>query len=670
MDVMTLRRSIITGNHRLPFRERTVVGNPVSFKTNAEMPLRKCGVSFAPVQNFNGYSYPWPGGKGKNLLNKDDAVTGYILAGGTGEPEVSTKESAAYVRYIPVTVGGTYTISCTCTSTTTWYIRVHGYDSSNVWTGQIDYITTDSTQAYTLTFTIPEGTVSIGVSFNVDFYTNFQLELGSTASSYAPYENICPIEGWSGFNVCKTGANLLGGIDLANAVVSSMPSAIISTDLNRVNFAANATVDHAIVGTADDGKIYGFKFKENTQYTFVMTYDKNDGATRAPNLRVIYTDGTYCDFSYITDATTKEMTITTTEVGKTVKRFYKRNMSGTTHLYYNESGIFEGVLTKQDFKEWVGTIYPIIFPAIGKNLFNPALAEKGYYTDTGAKHAQSSSNYEYRMTNYIPVDGIEKVTVGYANLPSGATKWNSVCWYNENKNFMERSASTSGTNLTVFTVPEGAKYVRANMRTYNNGVEYCFLSYGEEAFELFDNTEYSGTINIITGILTVDRQVIVMDGVTAQNKGKSFANKGSNKEIDGYYAQLYCSANNVATISLTENNADLFICSHAPTLVWKENIIVGSPYPVTFSSLYLSSGTKRQQPRFVFKKELGVDTTAKANVFLQEQYAAGTPVTYTVPLANPIVYQLDQETITAIRGMNSVYSDANGNIEVTYLKRG
>lgn len=667
MDVMTLRRSIITGNHRLPFRERTVVGNPVLFKTNAEMPLRKCDVAFAPVQNFNGYGYPWPGGKGKNLINKygTDTDNGYVnqkYLGSDGSLVTPTGHWDV-LEYVPVSPSTEYTLSgLLVTSKDVCFCE---YDSNK------EFVKSTIYSATAITFTTDASTSYIRVSKETNGQMQEpQLELGSSFTGYAPYENICPIQGWSGFNVCKTGANLLGGIALANAVVSSMPSATISTDLNRVNFAANATVDHAIVGTADDGKIYGFKFKENTQYTFVMTYDKNDGATRAPNLRVIYTDGTYCDFSYITDATTKEMTITTTEVGKTVKRFYKRNMSGTTHLYYNESGIFEGVLTAQDFEEWSGNIYPIIFPAIGKNLFNPALAEKGYYTDTGAKHAQSSSNYEYRMTNYIPIDGIEKVTVGYANLPSGATKWNSVCWYDENKNFMERSASTSGTNLTVFTVPEGAKYVRANMRTFNNGVEYCFLSYGEEAFEPFDNTEYGGTINIVTGILAIDRKVIIMDGVTGNNQGKMFANKGQSTAVDVYYSQLYCTDNNVATIALTENNADLFICSHAPTLVWKDNIIVSSPYLVTFSVLYLSSGINRQQPRLVFKKSLGVNTTAKVNAFLQEQYAAGTPVTYTVPLANPIVYQLDPETITAIRGMNSVYSDANGNIEVTYLKRG
>lgn len=515
MDVMALRRSIITGNHRLPFRERTVIGNPVSFRTNADKPLNELLIPFLPIQQ------------------------------GTGDPSI---------------------------------------------------------------------------------------------------ENERPIVGRTGLNVGRTGKNLLGGIALANAVVSSMPSATISTDLNRVNFDANATVDHAIVGTADDGKIYGFKFKENTQYTFVMTYDKNDGATRAPNLRVIYTDGTYCEFSYIADATTKEMTITTTQVGKTVKRFYKRNMSGTTHLYYNESGIFEGALTKQDFKEWVGTIYPITFPALGKNLFNPALAEPGYYTDKGAKHAQSGSNYEYRMTNYIPVDGIAKITVGYANLPSGATKWNSVCWYDENKNFLGRSAETSGTNLTVFSVVEGAKYLRANMRTFNNGVEYCFLAYGETAFEPFDNTIYGATLNAPTGVLTVDKLGVDL-GAEEWTYNSQYSRFESTDHTD---------------IKYTKARELQGICSCYPVI--SDGRAVDQ---VPDKSIYGGrKSTSASAPRKVYVVDSSFGSDASAfKTAMQGQI-------FVCELATPYEIQLDPITIQTLIVDNTIWSDTGEDMTATYLKRG
>ena len=39
-------------------------------------------------------------------------------------------------------------------------------------------------------------------------------------------------------------------------------------------------------------------------------------------------------------------------------------------------------------------------------------------------------------------------------------------------------------------------------------------------------------------------------------------------------------------------------------------------------------------------------------------------------LSNPLTYQLTAQQITALVGDNVIFSDANGNIEVKYLKKG
>lgn len=169
--------------------------------------------------------------------------------------------------------------------------------------------------------------------------------------------------GFSKCNIARTGKNLIGGIALADAVVSSMPSATIDTDLKYVSFAANASTEHVIVGyVSTDPKTILFKFKENTQYTFFMTFMKNSGATGSSNLKIVYTDNT-SDIIPMSDTPgTKTTVVFTSDSGKTIRAFYKSNSSGTTYLYYEESGIFEGGLTEQDFDEWVGTVYPVTFP--------------------------------------------------------------------------------------------------------------------------------------------------------------------------------------------------------------------------------------------------------------------------------------------------------------------
>ena len=49
--------------------QKSVTGNPVTFKTTKAEPLISCKVSMNPVQDLHGYDSPWPAGGGKNLLN-------------------------------------------------------------------------------------------------------------------------------------------------------------------------------------------------------------------------------------------------------------------------------------------------------------------------------------------------------------------------------------------------------------------------------------------------------------------------------------------------------------------------------------------------------------------------------------------------------------------------
>ena len=173
--------------------------------------------------------------------------------------------------------------------------------------------------------------------------------------------NVRNINGRTSVQIGVAAKNLISGLPLADAVVRAMPTAIIDTTLKRVNFASNATANLPIVGRSTSGANNCFRFKGNTQYTFILTYDKNTGVSS--NMRVAYTDGTYTDLPTIESATTKGTIVYVSTAGKTISSLYKRNNSGTTHLYYEESGIFEGVLIAEEFEEWKGTVYAVNFPS-------------------------------------------------------------------------------------------------------------------------------------------------------------------------------------------------------------------------------------------------------------------------------------------------------------------
>ena len=168
-------------------------GNYLTFRTDMEMPLTSSRIYFTPKQDLHGYSKPWVGGAGKNLLNKDNY--GYIdntviVFGGdnTSIPDGSIALKA-----------GTYTFSVNETMDT---IAISDQNASNI------LLTTNTNST---TFTINEDkTVRIIIGKNGGNFLNYnyQLEKGSTATAYEPYENICPIEGWDGITVNRCGKNL------------------------------------------------------------------------------------------------------------------------------------------------------------------------------------------------------------------------------------------------------------------------------------------------------------------------------------------------------------------------------------------------------------------------------------------------------------------------------
>lgn len=172
--------------------------------------------------------------------------------------------------------------------------------------------------------------------------------------------NIRKITGWTGADVRRTGVNLWGGDELLVDVKDAIPSATINAENRTVSFKATDTVSHVILGGSFG---YGLRFKPDTRYTFILTIYKNTGT--GTNIRIYYTDGTYKD-STVSAAATKETRVIVTDAGKTVAYVTKRNSSGTTRLYADECGLFEGVHTAADFVPYAGESAKIDWTDVGE----------------------------------------------------------------------------------------------------------------------------------------------------------------------------------------------------------------------------------------------------------------------------------------------------------------
>ena len=194
----------------------TVVGNPVSF-TARNAPLKQLKVAFSPKQDLHGYDSPWHAGGGKNLFNlsadniykmNGEAGWTYTINGDTLSVVV-TAAASNWMRFkvFEITqdmVGKKYVQSC-----------ITNPVDNDRWFTQYDPSAGTDSIIYANPVTISQDMVGkwLGVHFKFTAvgtysFSKIQVEAGSTATSYAPYSNICPILGWDSLNVEQRGKNL------------------------------------------------------------------------------------------------------------------------------------------------------------------------------------------------------------------------------------------------------------------------------------------------------------------------------------------------------------------------------------------------------------------------------------------------------------------------------
>lgn len=171
----------------------TLSGDIVSFENDGNKAFASLTLPLSPVQSFNGYDRPWPGGAGKNKLDINNEAP----------------NSDAHIRrYLTTLPAGTYTVSAECHSTADTDCAVLLGYSDNTYT---------STQLLknnawsSVTFVAEKDVTKVWVYSSINFASSqnyvltqlndLQVELGDAATSYEPYANICPISGWDGANV-------------------------------------------------------------------------------------------------------------------------------------------------------------------------------------------------------------------------------------------------------------------------------------------------------------------------------------------------------------------------------------------------------------------------------------------------------------------------------------
>ena len=235
-------------------------GAIASFPDGAAMPMESLTVEMEPIQNLNGQNAPYPAGGGKNLFDKTATNTdnGYVAnyyLGSTGATSGSSNYNVS--EYIAVKASTAYTLS-SCAGGASGYCF---YDSNKTYLSGGSYANNA-----TVTFTTTADTAYIRVTIPKANIDTFQLEEGSTATAYAPYENICPISGRDSVTVMRTGKNLL-------------PNTGESKTTAGVTWTKNADGTITVSGTATGYSDFEIGYAKVTPDMGMITLSGIDGTT-------------------------------------------------------------------------------------------------------------------------------------------------------------------------------------------------------------------------------------------------------------------------------------------------------------------------------------------------------------------------------------------------------
>ena len=198
-------------------------GDIVSFDDGADnMPLKSLVVDINPVQDLNGYDHPWVGGGGVNKWDEQWEVGSLTWTGAdaTGTDRIRSK------NYVPVAEGETYRV------VTSNNLQFFYYDSSKTF---VSY--EQNSKANGATITIPTGCAYLrfytyGSTYGETYKNDIAINYPSTVTTYSPYENICPITGWTGVDIEVCGKNLLTATEYGGTY-----NGVNGTDLKAMGYA-------------------------------------------------------------------------------------------------------------------------------------------------------------------------------------------------------------------------------------------------------------------------------------------------------------------------------------------------------------------------------------------------------------------------------------------------
>lgn len=419
-----------------------------------------------------------------------------------------------------------------------------------------------------------------------------------------------------------------------NEFILTPTNSSIESYFGSISFSSSST-------ESSFNTFYSVRIKEDAQYTFSLSnnnFDKNIIQFFDDSYNVIAQSG-----AYYKQFNTNTGTVTA-PTGATWMVCRIGMSSGTAGTAYKTTLQIEEGSTATTFAP-----YSNICPISGWDEVNVSVSGKNYFnkiTFTVKKFLTSDGHIvtsdDWSISDYIGVKG------GTAYILSGAINTGTIayhCFYDKSKNFISSVVSTNQN----FTTPSNAYYVRLSMRTETP--DAVQLEYGNTAtaYEPYnghtytidlDGTRYGGTLDVVSGVLTVDRVSITVDensNIISESGGLPF-------RID-----LLTGAKASSSASALTGVKCNFLKEVAQSSSWGVN--------GTFSRVTLDAKS------VYFKVNSEITTTQQLKTFLQSNN-----LQFVYELATPITYQLTPTVVKSLSGMNNISADCGEVLDAEYIR--
>lgn len=236
-----------------PIRTISKAAPVISFDNGGDgLPLKELKVDIQPVQDLHGYSKPWAGGCGKNKCQpRSEGTTANnvtITVNEDGSLKLNGQANAAF----------TYR----CHEDTNLFLPAGSYKATvganvNFKIGDTgntgDTIDFTLSQAGEVKFVLD---ISNGQSFtNLVVYP--MIRVSTESATWEPYSNICPISGFNGVKVTRTGKNLLSLTEIVQGGILPETGVIDSGLTTRVASGfIPVKPGETYIGSVENGKVF------------------------------------------------------------------------------------------------------------------------------------------------------------------------------------------------------------------------------------------------------------------------------------------------------------------------------------------------------------------------------------------------------------------------------